>query len=257
MAAEKLFNDITKYVPRVLVVVTDGWSSDDVAKPSEELKMSGVIILSVGLGTHYNKAQLNVMASYPKEDHVFTVDFSQMSSIVMAIQDKSCKAAVTAIAEGTTEGVDVSGTGGAGNKCFADSCYMFTKSGKTWTDNQNSCRDKGGDLVSIETEEEWTFINSQIQTLTLAGSNEWHIGLKKVGQHWMWVSGKPLTIVKWQKQQPSGDGNVVVMSKDKPPGSQGLFDDVANEHQRAYICEIPQGNRAGIYGYCQFVLAVE
>ena len=91
MAAEKLFGDIRKGVPRVLVVITDGWSSDDVAKPSEELKMSGVIILSVGLGTHYNKAQLNVMASYPKEDHVFSVDFSQMSSIVMAIQDKSCK----------------------------------------------------------------------------------------------------------------------------------------------------------------------
>ena len=118
---------------------------------------------------------------------------------------------------------------------------MFTKSGKTWTDNQNSCRDKGGDLVSIETEEEWKFINSQIQTLTLPGSNEWHIGLKKVGQHWMWVSGKPLTIAKWQKQQPSGDGNVVVMSKDKPPGSQGLFDDVSDQQQSAYICEIPKG----------------
>ena len=91
MASEKLFNDVRKGVPRVLVVITDGWSSDDVAKPSEELKMAGVIILSVGLGTHYNKAQLNVMASYPKEDHVFTVDFSQMSNIVMAIHEKSCK----------------------------------------------------------------------------------------------------------------------------------------------------------------------
>ncbi|KAJ7385818.1 Cartilage matrix protein [Desmophyllum pertusum] len=50
MASEKLFNDVRKGVPRVLVVITDGWSSDDVAKPSEELKMSGVIILSVGLG---------------------------------------------------------------------------------------------------------------------------------------------------------------------------------------------------------------
>ena len=50
-------------------------------------------------------------------------------------------------------------------KCLADSCYMFTKSGKTFTENQNSCQDKGGDLVSMETEEEWTFINSQIQAL--------------------------------------------------------------------------------------------
>ena len=91
MMSEKLFNDVRKGVPRVLVVITDGWSSDDVAKPSAELRMTGVKILSVGLGTHYNKAQLNVMASYPQEDHVFAIYFSQMSNIVMAIQDMLCK----------------------------------------------------------------------------------------------------------------------------------------------------------------------
>lgn len=121
---------------------------------------------------------------------------------------------------------------------------MFTKSGKTWTENQNSCKDKGGDLVSMETEEEWQFINRHIQTLTLAGSSEWHIGLKKQGQKWNWVSGKPLTIVKWQQQQPSGDGDVTVMSKDRPAGTQGLFDDLPDGTERAYICEIPRGTKS-------------
>ena len=117
---------------------------------------------------------------------------------------------------------------------------MFTKSGKTFTENQNSCQDKGGDLVSMETEEEWTFINSQIQALTLAGGvNAWQIGLRKTGQNWAWVSGKPLTIQKWQLNQPFGDGAVVVISKDK----QGLFDDVADESENAYICEIPKGKK--------------
>ena len=125
-------------------------------------------------------------------------------------------------------------------KCLADSCYMFTKSGKTFTENQNSCQDKGGDLVSMETEEEWTFINSQIQALTLAGGvNAWQIGLRKTGLNWAWVSGKPLTIQKWQLNEPSGDGAVVVISKDK----QGLFDDVADESANAYICEIPKGKK--------------
>ena len=69
---------------------------------------------------------------------------------------------------------------------------MFTKSGKTFTENQNSCQDKGGDLVSMETEEEWTFINSQIQALTLAGGvNAWQIGLRKA------VGAKQLDIF-WQ-----------------------------------------------------------
>ena len=86
MVAEKLFNDIRVGVPRVLVIVTGGWSGDDVTKPSEELRNTGVIILSVGLGTHFNKAQLYVMASDPKEDNVFTVAFPQIQNIVMAIQ---------------------------------------------------------------------------------------------------------------------------------------------------------------------------
>ncbi|XP_078372611.1 cochlin-like [Oculina patagonica] len=241
MAGEKLFNDVRNGVPRVLVVITDGRSKDDIEKASEELRMSGVIIISVGLGTHFDKGQLRVMASSPKKDHVFTVDFSQVLNIVMAIQEKTCKAATTAVEEGTTDGIgSTTGAGGPSNKCFGNSCYMFTKSGKTWTENQNSCKDKGGDLVSMETEEEWKFINSHIQTLTLAGSSEWHIGLKKQGQKWNWVSGKPLTIVKWQQQQPSGDGDVTVMSKDHPAGTQGLFDDLPDGTEKAYICEIPR-----------------
>lgn len=116
---------------------------------------------------------------------------------------------------------------------------MFTKSGKTWPENQNSCRDKGGYLVSIETEEEWKFISGKIKTLTVPGVNEWHIGLKNGGQQWMWVNGKPLTIEKWQPNEPSGDGNVVIISK-----AAGLFADVPDHSKKAYICEIPQGNRS-------------
>ena len=91
MAGEKLFNNVRRGVPRVLVVITDGFAHDNVARPSAELRKAGIIILSVGLGKHYNKAQLNVMASNPQEDHVFSVDFSQMTNIVTAIQDKFCK----------------------------------------------------------------------------------------------------------------------------------------------------------------------
>lgn len=91
MASEKLFKGVTKGIPRVLIVITDGKSHDDVTIPSEELKRSGVIVISVGMGKHFNKAQLYVLASNPKEDHAFTVDFSQMSNIITAIQQLSCK----------------------------------------------------------------------------------------------------------------------------------------------------------------------
>lgn len=91
MAGEKLFSNIRKGVPRVLIVITDGFSHDNVAEPSAVLRKAGVIILSVGLGKYYNKAQLNVIASNPQEEHVFSVDFSQMLIIVRAIQDRFCR----------------------------------------------------------------------------------------------------------------------------------------------------------------------
>lgn len=135
---------------------------------------------------------------------------------------------------------------GNGGKCFGNSCFVFSEKGKTWSENQKSCKEKGGDLVSMETPEKWEYINKQIQQMTLPGGvNEWHIGLKKEG-NWKWVSGKPLTISKWQKGEPSGDGEVAVISKDYPPGSQGLFNDLDGRYPKAYICENTKGKAPGM-----------
>ena len=61
---------------------------------------------------------------------------------------------------------------GTGDKCNANSCYKFVETGKTWAANQDSCKEDGGDLVSMETEAEWEFINEEIQQITIPGQNE-------------------------------------------------------------------------------------
>ena len=94
----------------------------------------------------------------------------------------------------------------------------------------------------METEEEWQFINKEIQKRCMARPIEWYIGLRKMGQEWKWVNGRSLTITKWQDRQPSGDGNVTVMTKDYPPSTQGLFNDLSELSRRASICEILKGN---------------
>ena len=103
----------------------------------------------------------------------------------------------------------------------------------------------------METEAEWKFINREIQKLTisgrLSGINEWHIGLKKQAGTWKWVNGRPLTIAKWQPNRPDGDGDVAVISKDHPPGSQGLFNDLHYINHRAFICELTFGKRIRVY----------
>ncbi|KAL9951704.1 hypothetical protein ACROYT_G044426 [Oculina patagonica] len=124
----------------------------------------------------------------------------------------------------------------SGNVLFGDSCYSFTESGKTWNENRDTCKSKGGDLVSMETEEEWQFVNEEIQKRCIAKPRVWHIGLTKMGANWTWVNGRPLTISKWKDGQPSGDGNVTGMSKN----AQGLFNDLSENTIGAFICEMPK-----------------
>ena len=132
-----------------------------------------------------------------------------------------------------------------GVRCFEKSCYAFVKCGKTWTENRDVCRVKGGDLLSIETEREWAFINSAIQQMHVCDLDERHIGLTKTKKKgWEWVNGESLGIKKWQPRQPSRDKNFVVMAKTWPPGYRGLFNDLPNWMQRPFICEVPKGRKA-------------
>ena len=130
--------------------------------------------------------------------------------------------------------------------CFKDSCYTFAQRGNSWPENRKTCQDKGGDLVAMEEEEEWQFVNKEIQKRTIPKPTEYHIGLLKEEGVWKWVNGRPLTINKWQKiepdyRQPSGDEDVAVMAKDYPEFTQGLFNDLAKNRKRPFIREIPKG----------------
>ena len=59
------------------------------------------------------------------------------------------------------------------------------------------------------------------------------------------MSGSKLSFKKWQTTAgaPSSDGDKVVISRDFPAKTQGLFNDLqSNNQNRAYICEMPKGN---------------
>lgn len=94
----------------------------------------------------------------------------------------------------------------------------------------------------METEHEWEVIKDHIQNLTNLFNNDWHIGLHfnaTVAGNWSWVSGKPLTINRWQPWQPRDGALYVVMAKDYPPGTKGLFNDVREDIFAGFICEKP------------------
>jgi hypothetical protein len=91
----------------------------------------------------------------------------------------------------------------------------------------------------METEEEWAFINSQIQRSTYL---EWYISLRNEKREWKWISNHSLTLDKWQRHEPSDDGDCVVMAKRWPLNERGLFNDLPCPLRRAYICEYSDGN---------------
>ncbi|XP_022803340.1 uncharacterized protein LOC111340716 [Stylophora pistillata] len=75
---------------------------------------------------------------------------------------------------------------------FDNSWYIFSYVGKRWDKNRDICQSQGGDLVSIETEEEWKFINDNIQRRRALF---YHIGLVKRAGNWTWERRK--TVVNY------------------------------------------------------------
>ena len=105
------------------------------------------------------------------------------------------------------------------------------------------CKKTGlGDLVSIESKAEWTFLKNTTLNLTMAG--EYFIGLRKDGRsgQWGWLSNKSTsqTVLPWAKFEPSGDGNCAAMYKDYR-GDYGKYNDLgcSTHAGRGYICEFP------------------
>lgn len=74
---------------KVLVVMTDGRSYDNVKRPAKILRRRGIRILSFGVGKRYSMKQLLQMSSSRRD--VFTADFRNLGSAVRLIKLKACK----------------------------------------------------------------------------------------------------------------------------------------------------------------------
>ena len=127
--------------------------------------------------------------------------------------------------------------------CFEDSCYMLQNQGPVWNDNRILCQKQGADPVSIETVKDWNFLNDLIQK-PKSKYNKWIIGLEKEAGNLTWLSGKSLTICKWDKNQASDDEDVAIIVKTSLNDSKvGLFQMTHGDQPYASICEINKGKR--------------
>ena len=117
---------------------------------------------------------------------------------------------------------------------FESSWYTFSKWGRSWSRNRKTCEYQGGYLVSIETEEEWQFINHEIKKRSSWNTSAWHIGLtRKKNNTWTWESGEKLNISKWRDSEDKGRAKI---SK-----NESLFNKISRSEINAFICEMPEG----------------
>lgn len=74
----------------VLVLLTDGPSSDNVMAPARSLRDMGVKLITVGIGDHINKRQLANIASDPDDDNMFITEFDNLQPLIAKVQKAAC-----------------------------------------------------------------------------------------------------------------------------------------------------------------------
>ncbi|XP_048589535.1 uncharacterized protein LOC5501290 isoform X2 [Nematostella vectensis] len=128
-----------------------------------------------------------------------------------------------------------------------ESCYSFHDDIMSWLLSRQQCSVAGGDLVVMETKEEWAFITEQIQTKTVPdGSNESFIGMEipdnwKKGEPLKWKNGANFTLTdKWQSGKPTANEgeqrtSSVLISRDYM--FKGSLNSIRYDLQRGRICE--------------------
>ncbi|KGL73954.1 Macrophage mannose receptor 1, partial [Tinamus guttatus] len=118
---------------------------------------------------------------------------------------------------------------------YIDHCYKIFRETKAWKEGLTSCQKEKGNLASIHTLEEHSFIVSQ---LGYKPTDKLWIGLNdnKVQMYFEWSDGTPVTYTKWHLGEPSTTNNRpedCVLIK----GQDGYWADYVCERKAGYICK--------------------
>ena len=77
---------------KIVLIVTDGYSSDDVVLPAVELRDMGVVMLGIGFGqdTPLMRYTLESMSSDPKNQYAFLLAYDRLVESVKDISNRVC-----------------------------------------------------------------------------------------------------------------------------------------------------------------------
>ncbi|XP_078355330.1 matrilin-1-like, partial [Oculina patagonica] len=88
----RVFRYARRGVRKVMIVMTDGKSFDNVNSPAQYLRRRKIKCYAVGIGRRFNRRQLLQIAA-GQRSHVLTAGFRNLGSIVNTIQRRACRGA--------------------------------------------------------------------------------------------------------------------------------------------------------------------
>ncbi|XP_046698942.1 CD209 antigen-like protein E isoform X2 [Silurus meridionalis] len=119
-----------------------------------------------------------------------------------------------------------------GWRFYNSSLYYISAEKKDWNQSRDDCREKGADLVIINSREEQEFIKRMYDRAAWVGLSD-----RDTEGEWKWVDGTPLTTAYWNKGEPNsnGDEDCAVMSYVNNPVEN--WADFHCNNKFTWICE--------------------
>ncbi|XP_066536664.1 macrophage mannose receptor 1-like isoform X2 [Hoplias malabaricus] len=128
---------------------------------------------------------------------------------------------------------------------YSGHCYLLYRTKRTWQEAKDTCRHEGGDLLSILSVEEQSFVISQ---LGYSKTDEVWIGFNdlKTKMLFEWSDDSSVPFVFWDKNEPSDKTalkeDCVIMR-----GEEGKWADQICQKKYGYICKIKTNSDKSSY----------